>query len=62
VRSECTILKANLPYPRKASPALTHQSASCYPMRPDDSVEAPFVYSTASALQREGAPEREDFE
>lgn len=62
VRSECTILKANLPYPRKASPALTHQSASCCPMQPDDSVEALSVYSTASALQSEGAPECDDFE
>ena len=46
----------------RASPALTRQSAICYPMRPDDSVEAPFVYSTVSALQREGAPECDDFE
>ena len=46
----------------KASPALTHQSASCCPMQPDDSVEALSVYSTASALQREGAPECDDFQ
>ena len=46
----------------KASPALTHQSASCCPMQPDDSVEALSVYSTASALQSEGAPECDDFE
>jgi hypothetical protein len=45
----------------RASPTLTRQS-SIYPMQPDHSVEVRPLYSTASVLQRKGAPERYDFE